>query len=97
MFATHTGRPILVERADRRAARRAYSDPVLVNGVRVEGRDISCTGLSVFLKSNLQLGDMVRITLSGVAGSPDEVGAAARVSRIEPRPEGFVIGLEFVE
>ena len=97
MFATHASRPILVERADRRAPRRAYAQPVLLNGRPAEGRDISSSGLSILLKSNVDLGDTVRITLSGVAGSLDEVAVTARVCRIEPRSEGNVVGVEFVE
>ena len=97
MLASSVHHPVLVLRGDRRAPRSEYHSLVLVDGHPVTGRDISSTGISVLLRSTLEPGDVVRLTLSGAAGSPDEVGTRARVSRIEADPEGFVIGLQFIE
>ena len=97
MFATNAARPVLVERRDRRAPRSSYSALVLVDGRPVAGRDISSTGMSILLKPTLEPGDVVRVTLAGAAGGPDEVVTTARVSRVEARPEGFIVGLQFIE
>ena len=97
MFATHVARPVLVECRDRRAPRSSYPALVLVDGRPVAGRDISSSGLSILLKPTLAPGDIVRVTLAGPAGGANEVGTTARVSRIEARPEGFIVGLEFIE
>ena len=97
MFATNAARPVLVERRDRRAPRSSYPALVLVDGRPVAGRDISSTGLSIVLKPTLEPGNIVRVTLAGTAGSDDEVCTTARVSRVEARPEGFIVGLQFVE
>lgn len=97
MFAPHVARPVLVERKDRRAPRFEYREIALIDGRPVDGRDISSSGLSILLASALEPGDIVRVTLAGAAGSAGEVGTAARVSRIEARPEGFIVGLQFIE
>ena len=98
MLAALTGaRPVLVELEDRRATRTPYPALVLIDGVPAAGRDISSSGLSVFSRRGLSAGSTVRLTLAGAAGSADEVGTVARVSRVEPRPEGFIVGLRFVE
>jgi PilZ domain len=96
MLATVT-RPVLLECKDRRAIRTPYPDGLLVNGEPMEGRDISATGMSVFLKPTLAPGEIVRITVAGGPGSPSEVGTSARVSRIDATPEGFVVALQFIE
>lgn len=97
MFATPVARPVLVECKDRRAPRTPYAALVLVDGQPMAGREISSTGLSILLKPTLEPGDIVRVTLADAAGSSDEVGTAARVSRIEASPEGFIVGLQFIE
>ena len=97
MLATLARRPVLVERKDRRAARTPCNDLLLIDGEPMEARDISASGLSVFVKPTLAPGDIVRVTLSGARGSLDEVGTAARVSRIDASPEGFIVGLQFIE
>ena len=90
-------RPVLVELEDRRATRTPYPALVLIDGKPAAGRDISSSGLSAFVRRRLAAGSDVRLTLAGNAGGPDEVGTAARVSRVEARPEGFVVGLRFIE
>ena len=97
MFATRAARPVLVQRKDRRAIRTPYEDVVLVDGEPLTGQDISVTGLSVVLRPTLSPGDIVRITLAGTPGQPDEIATSARVSRIEASAEGFVVGLQFIE
>jgi hypothetical protein len=99
MLATTTAvhHPVLVLRGDRRAPRSEYHSLVMIDGHPVTGRDISSTGISVLLRSTLEPGDVVRVTLSEASGAADEVGTRARVSRIEADPEGFVIGLQFIE
>jgi hypothetical protein len=98
MLASRSGAmPVLVELEDRRATRTPYPALVLIDGRPAAGRDISSSGLSVFVRRRLTAGASVRLTLAGAAGSADEVGSAARVSRVEPRPEGFIVGLRFVE
>jgi hypothetical protein len=69
----------------------------LIDGTPMEGRDISATGLSVFMRPSVARGDVVRVTLAGTPGDPDEVGTSARVSRIDPCGDGFVVGLKFIE
>jgi hypothetical protein len=97
MLAASVARPVLVEREDRRAPRTAYRALVLIDGRPMAGRDISTKGLSILLKPTLEPGDVVRVTLAGATGSPDEVGTTARVARVEACPEGFVVGLQFIE
>ena len=89
--------PVLIELEDRRAPRRAYGNLVLVDGHPVAARDISSSGLAIVLKPSLETGDIVRVTLAGAAGTRNEVATTARVARIEARPEGFVVGLQFVD
>jgi PilZ domain len=95
--ATRAARPVLVQRKDRRAIRTPYEEVVLVDGEPMTGQDISVTGLSVVLRPTLAPGDIVRITLTGTPGGPDEVATQARVARIDPGPEGIVVGLQFIE
>jgi hypothetical protein len=97
MIATHAARPVLVQREDRRAVRTPYPEVVLVDGEPIPGCDISASGLSVLIRPSLAPGDIVRVTLAGTVGSADEVGTSARVSRVEARPEGFLVGLQFIE
>ena len=97
MPATHPGRPVLVQREDRRAIRTPYSDVLLVDGEPMTGLNISASGVSVLLRPTLTPGDVVRVTLAGTPGSVDEVASQARVSRIDARPEGIVVGLQFIE
>ena len=97
MFATRAARPILVQRKDRRATRTPYQDVVLVDGQPMTGQDISVSGLSVVFRPTLAPGDIVRVTLSGNPGSPEEVASQARVSRIDASPDGIVVGLQFIE
>jgi PilZ domain len=97
MFATRAARPVLVQRKDRRAIRTCFDEVVLVDGQPMTGQDISVSGLSVLLRPSLTPGDVVRVTLSGTPGSPDEVASQARVARINAGPEGIVVGLQFIE
>ena len=89
--------PVLIELEDRRDPRSAYANLVLIDGRPVAARDISTSGLSILLKPSIETGDIVRVTLAGAAGSRDEVATTARVARIEPRADGFIVGLEFIE
>ncbi|MBA2259305.1 MAG: PilZ domain-containing protein [Acidobacteria bacterium] len=97
MFAIRADRPVLVQQEDRRAVRTPYSEVVLVDGAPMTGHNISASGISVLLSPSLTPGDIVRVTLAGAPGSVDEVASQARVSRIESRPEGIVVGLQFIE
>ena len=94
---TATARPVLVKRQDRRAVRTPYPCPVLLDGQTVAARDISATGLSVLITPTIVRGDIVRVTLSGTPGSSDEVATSARVTRVDAGPDGFVVGLQFIE
>jgi hypothetical protein len=97
MFATRDAHPVLVKRKDRRAVRTPYSHVVLVDGEPMAGQDISASGVSILLRPTLTPGDVVRVTLSGTPGAADEVVTQARVSRLDARPEGIVVGLKFIE
>jgi hypothetical protein len=97
MLASVVRHPILVARKDRRAARTPLSDILLIDGEPMEGRDISATGVSVFVRPTFARGDVVRVTLAGTPGAPDEIGTSARVARIDACGDGFVVGLKFIE
>jgi hypothetical protein len=97
MFAIPAARPILVARQDRRATRAAYLSTVLLDGVPAPARDISSTGLSVFLRQSVAPGHRVRVTLAGTPGQTDEISTTARVSRVQDRSGGFIVGLQFIE
>jgi hypothetical protein len=89
--------PVLRKREDRRKRQRfAYPAAVRIDGRPVPGRDISPKGLSV-LVSVPSVGDIVRVTLAGATGDANEISAPARVVRVDPSPEGVVVGLEFIE
>jgi hypothetical protein len=83
----------------RRARRWGYDAVVRIENERVRGRDISVLGLAVETTHPTQVGDVVRVTLS--PGSPDgvldEIGAAARVVRLEPGIRGDRVGLQFIQ
>jgi hypothetical protein len=82
---------------DRRNRRRfAYPAVVQIDGRMVPGRDISQKGLSVFVAAPA-VGDVVRVTLAGPSGDAEEISSSARVVRVDPVDEGFVVGLEFID
>ena len=86
-----------LQREDRRTRRRfAYPAVVQVDGRQVPGRDISPQGLSVLITTPA-LGDIVRVSLAPPSAHADEISSLARVVRIDPGPDGIVVGLEFVE
>lgn len=89
---------ILIECADRRGHPRLdHVETVEMDGQTVEGRDISARGLSVVLPPPVALGDVVQVRLAGCPDGGDPVKASARVVRLDAGPQGFVVGLEFLD
>lgn len=91
-------KPILTECPDRRAyPRLEHKEMVELDGRAHPGRDISARGLSVLVPPPVTVGDTVRVRLAGCADNGAAAMATARVARVEGTPQGFVVGLEFVE
>lgn len=89
--------PVFHEREDRRTGRRfEYRAVVRINGQPLQGRDISPRGLSILMPAP-SVGDVVQVALAPAAGGAEEISAPARVVRVDQSPEGFVVGLEFIE
>jgi len=89
--------PVFYEREDRRSRPRfPYRAIVQIDGRTAAGRDISSKGLSVVLAIPA-VGDIVQVTLAGARGDANEIISPARVVRIDPGPDGIVVGLEFIE
>ena len=88
---------LTTEREDRRNRRRfAYKAVVQIDGKAVPGRDISPKGLSYLLAAP-RLGDVVCVSLAMPSANAEGISAPARVVRIDPGPDGIVVGLEFIE
>lgn len=88
--------PILSARDDRRDRQRfPYPADVTVDGAPAVGRDLSATGVSVFMAVP-QVGSVVDVTLPR-ADPDDQRAARARVVRIDRTPKGYVVALEFVD
>ncbi|HJR60715.1 MAG TPA: PilZ domain-containing protein [Vicinamibacterales bacterium] len=89
--------PVFYEREDRRnRPRYPYRAVVQIDGRTAAGRDISSKGLSIVLAVPA-VGDIVRVTLAGARGDAKEMSSPARVVRVEPGPDGVVVGLEFID
>lgn len=89
---------ILTACPDRRSYRRLeHAETVELDGRAVTGRDISACGLSVVIPPPVKAGDLVRVRLAGCLEGGEAVMASARVARLDVSPQGFVVGLEFIE
>ena len=87
--------PVFQAREDRRRHQRsAYPAVVGIDGCPAAGRDISSQGLSAFIAAPV-VGQVVRVTLAGAPGDPEEISSQARILRVERTDHGFVVGLEF--
>lgn len=89
--------PILKAPRDRRDRQRfPYPAALTVDGRPARGRDLSATGVSVFVAIP-QIGAIVDVTMPAVDTDEREVVSKARVVRIDRTPTGYIVGLEFVE
>ena len=89
--------PALLRRHDRRDRQRfPFPTSVKVDGQPARGRDLSATGLSVFVPIP-QIGAVVDVTVPTAQGTGQEIDARARVVRIDRSPSGYVVGLEFLD
>lgn len=89
--------PILSARDDRRDRQRfPYPADVTVDGAPAIGRDLSATGVSVFMAIP-QIGVVVDVTLPRADPEDQRTTTRARVVRIDRTPRGYVVGLEFVD
>lgn len=89
--------PVLYERDDRRDRQRfPYPASVKVDGRPGRGRDLSATGISVFVAIP-QIGAVVDVTLPKADAAHEMITSQARVVRIDRTPSGYLVGLEFVE
>src|SRR5690349_17530727 len=87
---------VLRRREDRRDRQRfPYPGPVKVDGLPATGRDLSATGMSVFVAIP-QIGSIVDVTMPSGDGGPD-YASQARVVRIDRTPSGYAVALEFLE
>jgi hypothetical protein len=98
MYVQHAmNTPILRECPDRRRGERfVHREPVQINGRPVIGCDISSRGLSVLMRPSIEIGTVVRVTLAGDTGPVTAGITRARVTRIEPRADRSIVGLEFI-
>jgi hypothetical protein len=88
---------IFDEPDDRRDRQRfPYPASVKVDGRPASGRDLSATGISVFVAIP-QIGSIVDVALPKADNSEDEITYRARVVRIDRTPSGYVVALEFLE
>jgi hypothetical protein len=86
-------------RPERRQARRsAYGASVRIESELALGMDISSLGLSVEMAHSMPIGDLVHVTLSPSSedGALDEIGALARVVRLERGRHRIRVALQFV-
>ena len=89
-------KPDLLRRHDRRDRQRfPFPTSLTVDGQPARGRDLSATGLSVFVPIP-QIGAVVDVTVPTAQGAARELQTKARVIRIDRTPSGYVVGLEFV-
>lgn len=90
-------RPELLRRHDRRDRQRfPFPASIKVDGRPARGRDLSATGISVFVAIP-QIGAVVDVTLPTATQDGQEITSRARVVRLDRTPSGYVVGLEFVE
>ncbi len=92
-------RAFVILAADKRNAPRRYpyGAHVRIDGRAVRGRDISQSGISVYTVEPLPLDATVVVTLGWVPGGTPQLSARARVVRVAPEGEGYIIGLEFLQ
>jgi PilZ domain-containing protein len=83
----------------RRARRSLYAATVGVESERAWGWDISALGLAVEMAQLVQIGDVVHVTLSpgSLDGALAEIGASARVVRLDPASRGVRVALQFLD
>ena len=98
MFASPAfSNPVLYERSDRRDRQRfPYPASVTVDGRPARGRDLSATGISVFVAIP-QIGAVVDVTLPKADAADEVITSKARVVRLDRTPSGYVVALEFVD
>jgi hypothetical protein len=85
---------------ERRGARRsAYGANVRVATEIAWGTDISTLGLAVEMARPLEIGEIVRVALSPSSsdGALAEIGAPARVVRIDRVARGARVALQFLD
>lgn len=87
---------VLRRREDRRDRQRfPFPASVKVDGLPATGRDLSATGMSVFVAIP-QIGAIVDIAIPSADGAPEST-SQARVVRIDRTPSGYVVALEFLD
>ncbi len=77
--------------------RHPYPDDILIDGHRARGRDISRTGISAFLDYTLPVGQTVVVTLGLTPDGAPALRAPARVVRVAPVGDTYIVGLEFLQ
>jgi hypothetical protein len=88
---------LLRECPDRRTReRRVHREPVQIDRRLAIGRDISASGLSVFMGSRISIGDVVRVWLCRPPGRTVAAARPARVVRVDACFGRVVVGLEFI-
>ena len=76
--------------------RYPYPADLLIDGHRAHGRDISQTGISASLDHPLPVGQVVVVTLGLVPRGAPALSAPARVVRVAPEGDRYIVGLEFL-
>ncbi len=79
------------------AQRYPYPAELLIDGHRARGRDISQTGISASLDHPLPVGQTVIVTLGRAPDRAPGLSAPARVVRVAPAGDTYIIGLEFLQ
>jgi hypothetical protein len=89
-------KPALLRRHDRRDRQRfPFPSSVTVDGRPAQGRDLSATGISVFVPVP-QVGAVVQVAVPTVEGAGQAIETPARVVRLDRTPSGYIVGLEFL-
>ena len=88
---------VLHKHDDRRNRHRfTYQGPVTVDGRPAHARDLSATGISVFVAIP-QIGAVVDVVLPKADATDEIITTKARVVRLDRTPSGYVVALEFVD
>lgn len=98
MFVSPAFSSAVLHRPDDRRNRQRfpYQAPVKVDGRPARGRDLSATGISVFVAIP-QVGAVVDVTLPKADATDETINTKARVVRLDRTPSGYLVALEFVE
>jgi hypothetical protein len=92
------GEPRLYAVRDRRSGRRyPYPAQVEVAQQRVTGCDISRSGMSVYMREPLSVGEITSVNLGGPCPESGSMETTARVLRSDASANGFLVALQFIE